>query len=82
MIKSNNPHLAGGEIGIKKKQIGLKKTNKDQKKQTRKEGRKEGAGRKEGRKEGSKEGRKEVRKEPKWWVLLRHIRHIMRHAGE
>ena len=38
--------------------------------------------RKEARKQGSKEGRKEVRKEPKWWVLLRHIRHIMRHAGE
>ena len=56
--------------------ISLKKGRKEGRKEARKQGSKEG------RKEGMKEGRKEVRKEPKWWVLLRHIRHIMRHAGE
>jgi hypothetical protein len=49
VIKSNNPHLAGGEIGIKK-QIGLKK-NKQGSKKTKRE-RKEGRGSNKGRKEG------------------------------
>ena len=51
-----------------KKTNRAQKTNKDQQKTKRE--------RKEGR------GRKEGRKEPKWWVLLRHTRHITRHAGE
>ena len=48
VIKSNNPHLAGGEIGIKKTNRAQKKQTRIKKNKTRKEGRKGQEGRKEG----------------------------------